>query len=809
MRQLYEEAYADWPEIYALLGPDNRIQRLPSYQKLIVSPEEEQWKTLLFAISSISDFQDHHRDKALVKMVVARNLLQTLPFQTCTQFQLTAEVIRYFNPDYLEVLLDHYLTRLEQAEFQPDEALKKSLSTLWHFVHKKFTVATMKPLRKRFEVLWTEPQDNSTLAENKFGPSSLLNDLNNWLSALPATDQTAFVQFFEQCLEQQQKTSPSVKWLVAAEKSLNEVAPDVQAILFVQLFQTTIAFIAEKHRQPTEDFGWERTAGVPNWISPVCWYAGRYCSDHAPLRQAMSDLTDIGYKKMPIIGSLAVKTSNACLQGFAQMPDNKGVVAILRQQKRATNRNIKNTIDKLLDSLAGKNGITQGELREMSIPDFNLDETGMVAHDFGDHEAILIVSPSTKPQIQWLQKSTGKALKTAPAAAKRDQASAYKTLQNQFKELKGAVSSSAHALESAWLERRIWTLESLSSRLLQHPVLKVVASRLIWQFEHDGQTGEAMFYEGAWQNPDEKSLAWLTPDTTVQLWHPISNKAQQVLEWRNWLEARQITQPFKQAFREVYLVTPPEINTHSYSNRFAAHVLRQHQFAALCSLRGWHYKLQGGFYSENSTSYRDVQAWQYRIEFWTETGGFDELTDSGIFPYIGTDQVRFSYQGRPVNIPDVPPLLFSELMRDVDLFVGVCSIGNDPNWQDSGNDRLRQYWHTYAFADDLSASGEVRLEALKRIVPKLKIGSKCRFEGKYLLVQGSKHLYKIHCGSGNILMSPNDQYLCIVPDQSAKPTRQDVYLPFEGDTLLSIIISKAMLLAADHAITDPTILRQI
>ena len=35
------------------------------------------------------------------------------------------------------------------------------------------------------------------------------------------------------------------------------------------------------------------------------------------------------------------------------------------------------------------------------------------------------------------------------------------------------------------------------------------------------------------------------------------------------------------------------------------------------------------------------------------------------------------------------------------------------------------------------------------------------------------------------------------------------YLPFEGDSVLSIIISKALLLAADSKIKDETILRQL
>jgi hypothetical protein len=225
-------------------------------------------------------------------------------------------------------------------------------------------------------------------------------------------------------------------------------------------------------------------------------------------------------------------------------------------------------------------------------------------------------------------------------------------------------------------------------------------------------------------------------------------------------------------------------------------------------LRGWNYKLQGDFYNP-VTPHKDALSWEYRIEFWTETNDLDDTLDSGIYQYIYTDQVRFSYQGRQVNMPDVPPVVFSELMRDVDLFVGVCSIGNDPNWQDSGNQRLRDYWNRYAFAEELSASGEVRLEALKKMIPRLKIAPQCRFEGRYLLVQGTRHLYKIHCGSGNILMSPNDKYLCIVPDQAARRDKEPIYLPFEGDTLLSVIISKAVLLASDEKITDPTILLQL
>ena len=55
-------------------------------------------------------------------------------------------------------------------------------------------------------------------------------------------------------------------------------------------------------------------------------------------------------------------------------------------------------------------------------------------------------------------------------------------------------------------------------------------------------------------------------------------------------------------------------------------------------------------------------------------------------------------------------------------------------------------------------------------------------------------------------MEPNDAYLCVVPRGSG----DQVFLPFEEDGgMLSIILSKAFLLAADSTITDPSITRQI
>jgi hypothetical protein len=156
------------------------------------------------------------------------------------------------------------------------------------------------------------------------------------------------------------------------------------------------------------------------------------------------------------------------------------------------------------------------------------------------------------------------------------------------------------------------------------------------------------------------------------------------------------------------------------------------------------------------------------------------------------------------------PRIFSEVMRDVDLFVDVASIGNDPSWIDGGADaehptRWHGYWTSHSVAE-LDVAGRSRRQFLTERLPSLAIADRCALEDRHLSVRGRLGTYRIHLGSGNILME-GDRYLCIVP-QSRRDTL-DVFLPCEGDRMMSIILSKAVMLAADDRITEPAIVSQL
>lgn len=104
-------------------------------------------------------------------------------------------------------------------------------------------------------------------------------------------------------------------------------------------------------------------------------------------------------------------------------------------------------------------------------------------------------------------------------------------------------------------------------------------------------------------------------------------------------------------------------------------------------------------------------------------------------------------------------------------------------------------------------SAQLRREVIGRLLPKLKISDRTKIDDRFLIVTGKKRTYKIHFGSGNILMEPNNSYLCIVANSVKAST--EIFLPFEGDGMLSIILSKAFLLADDDKIKDSSILSQI
>lgn len=617
-------------------------------------------------------------------------------------------------------------------------------------------------------------------------------------------------------------SKPSKSWIA----SMKNIVDEINATHYFETCREWFVLVDKPSTKPREVPVWpddpyhldETNCDV---LKGLVWsFALLESADNA---RSLVKLATSCYKKIPGVGPRAIRVGNACIAALAAMPGRIGLYHLAVMQMKLKYRSALKLVTNALEEAAKREGISVQELEEMGVPSYGLDRVGYGEEIIGDYTAILNVTEQKTVELTW-RSIQDKIQKTIPVRIKSDFAQELKEIRGAMADIKTMISAQKDRLEKMFLQEPQWTFDIWQERYLNHPIVGIHARKLIWEFSSDESSLQGIYHDGKIIDSKGTELA-LDNSWKVKLWHPINSTIDLIKDWRNQIESLQIVQPFKQAHREIYLLTEAELNTRVYSNRFASHIIKQHQFNALCSTRGWRYSLQGAWDGGDVIARVDLDRFNLWAEFWVHSIGEygADTSEAGIFNYVSTDQVRFYVKQKslndinetninnvtPVALSEINPLVFSEVFRDVDLFVGVCSVGNDTQWSDGGaDDRFRSYWHSYSFGD-LSAGAETRKEFLQKLLPKLKIGSQCKIVDRFLVVAGKRRTYKIHLGSGNILMEPNNQYLCIVPGGRDKTKGDSIFLPFEGDNMLSIIISKAIMLADDDKIKDSSINSQI
>jgi hypothetical protein len=511
-------------------------------------------------------------------------------------------------------------------------------------------------------------------------------------------------------------------------------------------------------------------------------------------------LEDIGIAAFAA-GNSGIPIGNDCLSVLSNQEVEKSISSLGKYRTRIKKPKVQTKIITLLNGIGKKYGKSADELEELATGSFQLNQAHEFITTFGDWTAQVSFKEVDKSEVNWLQGS--KSQKSTP----KDIATVYKTELKEWnehvKEIKEQIKSQSLRIELLYLKNKTWTWGYWKKYYLDHALVGLVAKDLIWQVAWDTHEMSVKYTERGFINSAQQVVEAIPEEAKVKLWHPIYSTVQEIRSWRTYLSDNQVFQAFKQAFREVYLLTDAELNTKSYSNRYAAHIIKVGTYLSRSRSKGWS---GSAMIMENFAL--KIPAYAMRAEYWIQavkTERDDEIFGSGLG---ATDQVRFYQEKVQMDLANVPSIVFSEVMRDIDLFISSASITNNPYWTDRGDSENFRYWHKYSFGE-LRMSGKIRSEVLQTIIPKLPFHGNYSFQDNFLCIQGKIRKYKIHIGSGNILMEPNDQYLCIVPDSSKKQWMEKIFLPFEGDETLSIIISKALLLVKDDEITDSTIVSQI
>lgn len=369
----------------------------------------------------------------------------------------------------------------------------------------------------------------------------------------------------------------------------------------------------------------------------------------------------------------------------------------------------------------------------------------------------------------------GKVLAKVPAPLKREPA--LLALKAVLGDIREQFRRFTRLMESRMVLETPVAIAQLQAALA-HPVMARILGDLVWQ---DEARRFGLFSAEGLRGP-----AGVRPlqGEHLRLIHPVRllqqiGGAGVLSAWQRWLVAEQRVQPFKQAFRELYVPTPAEQEAGDFSARYAQRPILTGLAQGLLQARGW--TIQN---DEEPTALSFVNGWTATTYF--NTGRYFTEEDQG-----ASGEIRFMHDGETRPLVEVPPACFSEAMRDLDLVVTRAM-------PDSGGDTLEAHTSGGTIAS--------RIDLLRAIEPTLG-GGVLEFRDRHVLVRGQRADYRIHLGSGHIHIEPG-AYLCIVP--ASAMARSGVSLPFaEEDLKTAEIVSKVLLLANDAKIMDPSILRQI
>ncbi|MER5326500.1 DUF4132 domain-containing protein [Streptosporangium roseum] len=351
-----------------------------------------------------------------------------------------------------------------------------------------------------------------------------------------------------------------------------------------------------------------------------------------------------------------LKLAGAAINALGDCEGPDAMTALWRLQRSIRHRALRKQVGTALDAAAARQGITPGQLLERGVPDHGLAPDGTLTRTIGDWTAVLAVEDAMTVRLGF-RAPDGTMVRAVPAELRAS--GDLRALRAVRKEVRQTLSAERARLEGLLTADRTWTYEEWARHYRDHPITGAVTRALIWE-----AGGEGHLSGGA------------VPDATLRLWHPARARPAEVTAWREEVTERRLRQPFKQAFREVYLLPPAEEESRVHSDRFAARIVDHPRLYALLKERGWRTGLLGPFAGgHGAEAEKELAEGAWRVRFGYETAGAGERYE---VTRAVTGQVRFERRDgrswRGTELTRVPPPVFSEGMRDVDLFVAVAAV---------------------------------------------------------------------------------------------------------------------------------------
>lgn len=383
-------------------------------------------------------------------------------------------------------------------------------------------------------------------------------------------------------------------------------------------------------------------------------------------------------------------------------------------------------------------------------------------------------------------------LRTIPKAVRRhDQ---YTEVRQAKTELSHSYHHFTESFEQAMVEGAVFRGQDFLL-LLENAAVRSLVSRLVLLVDDEPilLTGDdptenidPLVVGRCHRTPPEEVIgpfARVREAPQIRVAHPLDLMRSGVLsQWQERVIADRIAQPFKQVFREVYLLPTTDV-TQTHCDRFRGHALIPRRAYALLRSRGYH---PAAGIAHRELEHAGLTAYIQWAGEHQRVGPLLKYGDNA--PPVTSGSVWFTDgTGAPLPLNMIPPVLVSETLRDADLLVSRAAMGE------------------FGFTSE--ETRRLRATLLRYLAKAMSLTTiYVSDDAAHVLVEGTRALYRVHLGSGSALLEASRRHL-EMDDSLRLAAGEDQVVGVDLGT--QRVLGTVLTLARDDRITDPAFLQQL
>lgn len=350
-----------------------------------------------------------------------------------------------------------------------------------------------------------------------------------------------------------------------------------------------------------------------------------------------------------------------------------------RWARTAKSRALREHAIEALDEMAAEAGVSRDELTEAAMADFGFDDRGRLQVEWATRGTMTVALGPSNELI--LTDEAGKVWDRYPGVLKADDpdevARAKRTVSNLKKQVKLATRGQVARMERAMVVGRTWTADSFAETL-RNPLIGNLARQLLWGAFTDGELVEGFRVAQDGTLADVADDVFEIGERDVRLVHRLHLSDETLSRWGEVFVDYELIPIFEQLSRRVFTPTSAELRSTDvlrFADRFVSADRLRYHFERKNWIRGD---------SEDGLVYwvtRPFPTHDLTAIAWIAPG-YSVIRGDREDPQE-VEKVQFlrgvrrgpTWGGREqIPLADVEPLLFSEVLLDIEDLVGGLLI---------------------------------------------------------------------------------------------------------------------------------------